>query len=348
MENGLIVLENLVPENIFKEGGCRPILEAIVREVGKHIPDVTTAKGRKEVASLAHKVAQSKTFLDNMGKDVKEKYKAIIDPIDKERKTIRDELDALKEQVRMPLTAYEEEQAIIEAERIALEKFNADYDQAIIDNDLFNREREVARKEAELKRIEDERNAKEEAERLEKERLEYEARLKAEAAENARIEAEERARKENEEAVRKQIEAEQAAKRAEEERIAAEQRAKIEAEQAEARRLADIKLAEERAEQAERKRIEDIEAAKRQAEIEKQQALLKYKAEQEEKERLTRIEDEKRKAIEEKARANKAHQKKINNEILSSLVSLGCSEETGKDIIAAIVKGQIKNISINY
>ena len=330
MENGLIVLENIVPENIFKEGGCRPILEAIVREVGKHIPDVSTAKGRKEIASLAHKVAQSKTFLDNMGKDVKEKYKAIIDPIDKERKTIRDELDALKEKVRMPLTAYEEEQARIEAERIAIEKFNADYDQAIIDNDLFNREREVARKEAEFKRIEDERKAKEEAERLEKERIEREERLKFEAAEKARIEAEERAKKEKEEAIRKQIQAEQAAKRAEEERIAAEQWAKFEAKQ------------------AERKRLEDIEAAKRQAEIEKQQALEKQRKEQEARERAEQERIAAEKAIEEKRAANKAHQKKINNEILSCLVKLGCQEETGKNIIAAIVKGEIKNISINY
>ena len=77
-------------------------------------------------------------------------------------------------------------------------------------------------------------------------------------------------------------------------------------------------------------------------------ALLKYKSEQEEIARLEMIELEKRKAIAEKAMANKAHQKKINNEILSSLVRLGCPEETGKNIIAAIVKGEIKNISINY
>ena len=57
---------------------------------------------------------------------------------------------------------------------------------------------------------------------------------------------------------------------------------------------------------------------------------------------------ENEKAIEEKRAANKAHQKKINNEILSGLVTLGCSEQTGQDIIKAIVKGQIKNISINY
>lgn len=330
METGLIVFENLVPETIFKKGGAKGILNAIKTEIDKHVPDVSTAKGRDEIRSLAAKVAKSKTFLDKMGASVKEKYKLIIDPIDSERKLIRDTLDEWKETTRRPLTDWEEEQKRIEAEKIALEKFNDDYDQAIIDNDLFNREREVARKEAEFKRIEDERKAKEEDERLEKERLEYEARLKAEAAEKARIEAEERAKKENEEAVRKQIEAEQAAKRAEEERIAAEQWAKFEAKQ------------------AERKRLEDIEALKRQAEIEKQQALEKQRKEQEARERAEQERIAAEKAIEEKRAANKAHQKKINNEILSCLVKLGCQEETGKNIIAAIVKGEIKNISINY
>ena len=95
-------------------------------------------------------------------------------------------------------------------------------------------------------------------------------------------------------------------------------------------------------------RLEDIEAAKRQAEIEKQQALEKQRKEQEARERAEQERIAAEKAIEEKRAANKAHQKKINNEILSWLVKLGCQEETGKNIIAAIVKGEIKNISINY
>lgn len=44
-----------------------PILEAIRKVVSEFEPDVTTAKGRKEIASIAHKVAQSKTYLDGIG-----------------------------------------------------------------------------------------------------------------------------------------------------------------------------------------------------------------------------------------------------------------------------------------
>ncbi|EES5368095.1 cell envelope biogenesis protein TolA, partial [Escherichia coli] len=34
------------------------------------VPDITTAKGRKEIAYLAYKVAQTKTYLDGLGKDL--------------------------------------------------------------------------------------------------------------------------------------------------------------------------------------------------------------------------------------------------------------------------------------
>ena len=330
-ETSLVVLQNIVPENIFKEGGAKSILDAIKKEVSKHEPDISTVKGRKEIASLAHKVAQSKTFLDNMGKDVKEKYKKIIDPIDKERKTIRDELDALKEEVRRPLTEWEEEQERIKTEKEALGKFNSDWDQAIIDNDLFNREREIARKEAELKRIEEEKRAKEEAERLEKERIEREERLKFEAAEKARIEAEERVRKEKEDAMRRQVEAEQAARRAEEEKKMAEERARIESEQAEKKRLADL------------------EEAARRAELEKQMALEKQRREQEAKEQAERDRIAHEKAIEDARKSDTEHRAKINRMILETFVArFGLSEETGKAIICAIAKNEIENVSINY
>lgn len=329
-DNQLIKVSSLVPEDVFKTGGSLIIIDAIKKEVSKHTPDVSTLKGRKEIASLAHKVAQSKTLLDDLGKAVKEKYKLIIDPIDKERKTIRDELDALKTEVRKPLTDWEDEQERIKAEAEAIEKYNADWDQAIIDNDLFNREREIARKEAELKRIEDERKAKEEAERLERERTEREERLKREAAESAKREAEEKAEREKQEAVRKQIEAELAAKKAQDEKEAAELRAKIEAEEAEKRRVAELKAAEERAER------------------EKQFALEAQRKAQEEKERAERERIAKEKAIEEARKADIEHMANINRSILSHFIATGITEEQAKALICMIAKNQIPNISINY
>ncbi|OCS62006.1 hypothetical protein BBZ50_02590 [Escherichia coli] len=49
------------------------------------VPDITTAKGRKEIASLAYKVAQTKTYLDGLGKDLVAELKEIPKLIDANR-----------------------------------------------------------------------------------------------------------------------------------------------------------------------------------------------------------------------------------------------------------------------
>lgn len=71
-------------------------------------PDLTTAKGRKEIASLSAKVSKSKVYLDTLGKRLNETRRAEIDLVDKERRKIRDRLDALRNQARKPLTEWED------------------------------------------------------------------------------------------------------------------------------------------------------------------------------------------------------------------------------------------------
>src|SRR5258708_3289999 len=56
------------------------------------------------MASLASKVARSKTALNEMGKNLVSELKAKTGAIDSERRTIRERLDALKDEVRRPLT----------------------------------------------------------------------------------------------------------------------------------------------------------------------------------------------------------------------------------------------------
>ena len=101
---------------IFKANGTDPLLQAIEDEVAGHVPDVTTAKGRKEVIALAAKVTKSKTFLDGLGKTMADELNAKLKPINSERKKARDHLDALAKKVRKPVTDWEnEQQAIAEA-----------------------------------------------------------------------------------------------------------------------------------------------------------------------------------------------------------------------------------------
>jgi colicin import membrane protein len=122
MENALIVVEKIDPVAVFTNGGVGPVLEEIRAKATNFEADVSTEKGRKEVASMAYKVARSKTLLDDLGKSLVADWKAKVKKVDSSRKEIRDTLDALKDEVRQPLTKYEEEQERIRQEKIAVEE----------------------------------------------------------------------------------------------------------------------------------------------------------------------------------------------------------------------------------
>lgn len=106
----LVVIEKANAMTVFQSADqIEEILQKVEREVMSFVPDITTAKGRKEIASLAYKVAQTKTYLDGLGKDLVAELKEIPKLIDANRKTVRDRLDELKAKARQPLTDYEEE-----------------------------------------------------------------------------------------------------------------------------------------------------------------------------------------------------------------------------------------------
>ncbi|BBZ86920.1 hypothetical protein [Enterobacter asburiae] len=233
-----------------------PIIEAIEKEARSLVPDVSTRKGRDAIASMAHKVARSKTYIDNAGKDLVAELKALPKQIDESRRIVRERLDALKDEVRRPLTEWEAEQERIKAEEAmnamhaeALEmnirfdqelaaKFEADHEMALLMNKDFDRDREEQRRQAEQAQREHEERIKREA--AEQARRDAEAKHKAEIEAAARREAEEKAREKQE--------AEERARREKEEAVAAERRRQ---EQAEAARLAEEqRKAEEEARRA--------------------------------------------------------------------------------------------------
>jgi len=83
------VLENMNAVEVFVAGGTDKILQAIRDEVINDIPDVSTAKGRTEIASRAHKVAKSKVAIDKLGKDLADDLNAKLKPINAERQKIK-------------------------------------------------------------------------------------------------------------------------------------------------------------------------------------------------------------------------------------------------------------------
>ncbi len=82
----------------------------------------------------------------------------------------------------------------------------------------------------------------------------------------------------------------------------------------------ELQILEQNVIEAERLRIEREAQAKADAELKEQQAR----------------------------EANKAHKKKICNEALQGLTSIGVSEELGKQILQAIHKGEVPHVSIKF
>ncbi|ENZ8352827.1 TPA: hypothetical protein MDT90_002714 [Klebsiella pneumoniae] len=133
----LVVIEKKNAMAVFTNNDqLDPLIEAIEKEARSLVPDVTTKKGRDAIASMAHKVARSKTYIDNAGKDLVAELKALPKQIDESRRVVRERLDALKDEVRRPLTEWEAEQERIKAE----EAMNALHAEALAMNEEFDRQ----------------------------------------------------------------------------------------------------------------------------------------------------------------------------------------------------------------
>jgi len=191
--NQLVTIEPKKVYEVFTTpNGVHALLEQINSDALAIVPDLSTDKSRKAIASVAYKVSQTKSYLDGLGKEVTDKLKELPKTVDANRKHLRDTLDALRDKVRQPLTDWEAEQARIEAERVAkeaAEKLAQEIEQAheigLLMNAEFDRKR--AEELAEAKRIQEERE-----------------RQIAESAATAAREAAEKAAKEKAEALEKQ------------------------------------------------------------------------------------------------------------------------------------------------
>ena len=238
---------------VFTEGGhIDPILQAIADEVRKFKADPYTEKGRKEIASMAFKVARTKTYLDGLGKDLVADMKELPKKVDASRKVVRDFLDALKDEVRQPLDQWEAEQERIAAERKAKEDAEAlakeiefTHEIALLLNADYDHKKVEAAAAAEQARLEREDQLRREGEaraRQEAQEREQAAKDAQERAERQQAEAEERAKDAEARAAQAKKEADD---RAEQAAVEAQQRERARAE-AVARAEAEAKAAKER------------------------------------------------------------------------------------------------------
>lgn len=225
----LVVIEKKNAMAVFTNNDqLDPLIEAIEKEARSLVPDVTTKKGRDAIASMAHKVARSKIYIDNAGKDLVAELKALPKQIDESRRVVRERLDALKDEVRRPLTEWEAEQERIKAEKA----MNALHAEALAMNEDFDRQL-AARIESDhemalLMNDAFDREQADKAAEAERQRIAHEEEIKRLAAAAAAREVEQRAQREREEAAHREAVLKAQAEQAERDRIAAEQKAEAE------------------------------------------------------------------------------------------------------------------------
>jgi len=343
-ETALMTVEEMLADKmqVFCAGGMEPVLQWVREQALELIPDVETAAGRKAIASNAHSVARAKTTIDGAGKQLVADWKRQAKEVDDVRKHVRETLDALKEEVRAPLTQWEKE----EEARLAAEVLKREIERAEEDAHQLNRLYDLEK--AEEKRLAEEAARKAaEAKKAEEERI--------------RREAEEKAKREAEEAV-KRAEREKAEAEARERKVRGRSRlaqfrmpnehtweeladmdqtcfdriASVDREQYEA------KLEREAKERAEKKAQEEAERRERQ----KEEDLRRAKEEAERKEAA-------RKAEAERKAANTRHRNHVNGQAAESLIEAmqwDCEGdlERAMEVVRAIAEGRVKHVTIQY
>ncbi|EPY1491003.1 hypothetical protein [Klebsiella michiganensis] len=317
----LVVIEKKNAMAVFTNNDqLDPLIELIEKEARSLVPDVTTKKGRDAIASMAHKVARSKTYIDNAGKDLVAELKALPKQIDESRRVVRERLDALKDEVRRPLTEWEAEQERIKAE----EAMNALHAEALGMNEEFDLQRaaqiEADHEMALLMNDAIDREQADKAAEAERQRIAHEEEIKRLAAAAAAREVEQRAQREREEAAHREAVLKAQAEQAERDRIAAEQKAE-----------ADKQAA--------------IEAERRKAQEEADR--IRREAEQREQARLA---EENRKADEQARReADVKHRKAVGTEIVKALLAnTSLTRDQAIEVLTAVKDGRIPHTGISY
>lgn len=351
------------------------IYTKIEEEIAAFVPDVTTEKGRKAIASLAYKIARTKTALDEAAKGVTADQKAIIDAVNAERSKAWDDIEALQAKARKPLTDWEN----AEKERLArvrdlsmtlnnieimlvghsseeLKVIFGDFNSTYIGEDMHG-EDAVRLSEMLTSALETINHEIANAERREAEAAELEQ-LRREKAEREAAAAAQKAEEE-----RKAAEAAEIARREEERaRIAREAEEKAKRDAAEAIQRAEDEKAEAQrnAEQMKKSIAEQQEASRRwKAEQEEQRKEAAARAEEQAKQReeaakaaeRQRIADEaeRQRVADQERAADLAHRKRLNGEALAALVKVaGLSEKDAQAVIIAIYKEQVPHVAILY
>jgi peptidoglycan DL-endopeptidase RipA len=327
--------------SLYKKGeGLEPLIEAVREKVDTFEHDLTTAKGRSATASLSAKVSKAKTFLDGLGKKLVESQKKEIALVDASRKSMRDQLDALRDEARAPLTAWEN------AEKKRLDDLEMAIQEIVtmgkpVDGATAQVYMEIHDKLSEVKIDDRYQERKVEAFSEQQKSLGWLATkitdLNIAEAEKAELE---KLRAEKEELDR--------AKKEEALKLEGEARAKQEADdkiQAEKDRLeAELKVKEEES------KAKELEALRAKQDAEKKLAEAETRAQQAEANAVKKAEEAKAQELAEakKREADETHNKKIKTEAKLAFMQIGLSQEDAVKVVIAICDDRIPHTQIRF
>jgi hypothetical protein len=257
----LTIIPSASLPTILAMTGAPDILKSLSDELAAFKPDISTPKGRAAIASMAAKVATAKMDIVRIANSTTEEWRTKTKLVVSERNDLEERMDALKAEVRAPLTEFENrEKERVSGHEQALTQiggkvhFDGEPSSTEIETRIAELHAVPARDWQEFdQRARDEFSAADErlhgklarAKQREAQEAE-EARLRDEKAERDRL-ATIKAQEERE--------AQIAAQAAEQARLAAEAKAAQEAADA-AKKVDEARLEAERAARAERDRIE--------------------------------------------------------------------------------------------
>ncbi|MGQ5801036.1 hypothetical protein ACUNI4_26785 [Serratia sp. IR-2025] len=320
-ENTGLVVIDIKPESyptLYVTNGLDKYLNQI-RQAVNEVPDVSTAKGRARIASLAAGASRSKTAIEKPGREYLRHLKEQPKIIEAELRRFVIECDEIRDETRRPLTEWEAEQdrlkqeaeAKKKAEQLAAE-IEVAHEMALLMNDAFDRD------------------AKEKAEEVERLRKAHEEFIAQQAAEKAKREVEEKAKSDIEAAEQRERDAKLAQERA-------EQAIKDNAAKAE-------RDAKELAERVEREKQDAIAAEKLKAQQESERVQREAKQKED-----ARLAEEKRVTDEAAKRAaDVEHRRTINRQAVADLIANGLPEDCAQKCVAAIAKNLISSVRITY
>ncbi|ELZ1905082.1 hypothetical protein ACS78O_16790 [Yersinia enterocolitica] len=320
-ENTGLVVIDIKPESyptLYVTNGLDKYLNQI-RQAVNEVPDVSTAKGRARIASLAAGASRSKTAIEKPGREYLRHLKEQPKIIEAELRRFVIECDEIRDETRRPLTEWEAEQdrlkqeaeAKKKAEQLAAE-IEVAHEMALLMNDAFDRD------------------AKAKADEVERLRKAHEEFIAQQAAEKAKREVEEKAKRDIEAAEQRERDAKLTQERA-------EQTAKDAAAKAE-------RDAKELAERVEREKQDAIAAEKLKAQEEAERVQREAKQKED-----ARLAEEKRVADEAAKRAaDVEHRRTINRQAVADLIANGLPEDCAQKCVAAIAKNLISSVRITY